>query len=108
MTSKAQYILALCEAAQQSGAFGLATRLGTQSSKFDVDAAKVIQSIVSFSPATESVAIEFLNEFKKVPFLRPLGSVPLLSEHSPLLMKPQLRQCYLVGLPPLTNGHKPC
>ena len=85
MNLKAPYILALCEAAQQSSVtFGPATRLGTQSSTFNIDTAKVIHCIVRFSPATESVAIQFLNEFEKVSRLRHLGSVPLLSEYSPL------------------------
>jgi hypothetical protein len=80
MTLKAPYILALCEVAQQSGVgFGLAHRLGT-ASNFNVDAAKVIHSVVKFSPATESVAIEFLSEFQNASHLRHLGSVPLLFE----------------------------
>jgi hypothetical protein len=70
MTLKAPYILALCEAAQQSSVgLGSATRLSsqspTQSPMFNVDAAKVIYSIFKFSPATESVALEFLNKSKK-------------------------------------------
>jgi hypothetical protein len=75
MVPKAPYILALCEAAQQPGvvSFGLATRIGSQNSKFDVDASKVIKSIVTFSPAAENVAVDFLNEFRKVSRLSNLG-----------------------------------
>ena len=63
---KAPYILALCEAAQRSSVtFGLATRHGNQNSPFNVDAAKVIHSVVTFSPATESVVTEFFNEFAR-------------------------------------------
>jgi hypothetical protein len=84
MTLKAPYILALCEAAQQSSVtFGMATRLGAQNQSFNVDAAKVIHSIVTFSPATESVAIDFLNEFQKVSCLHHLGSASLLFEYLP-------------------------
>lgn len=85
MTLKASYILALCEAAQQSNVgLGLATRLCTQSSMFNVDAAKVIHSIVQFSPHKESVALEFLNKVQEASRLRHLGRVPLLPEYSPL------------------------
>ena len=66
MVLKAPYLLALCVIAQSSNVFfGLATRLGTQSSTFDVDAIRVIHSIVTASPAPESVAIVFLREFAK-------------------------------------------
>jgi hypothetical protein len=84
MILKAPYVLALCEAAQQSSmVFGQTTRLVLWSN-FQVDATEVIKSIVKFSPATESVAVEFLYEFQKVSRLSNLGSVPLLSENSPL------------------------
>jgi hypothetical protein len=85
MTLKASYILGLCEAAQQSSVgFGPATRLSTQSLTFNIDAAKVIHSIVKFSPAAESVALEFLNKFQEVSRLRHLGGVPLLPVYSRL------------------------
>ena len=110
MTLKAPYILALCEAAQRSSVtFGLATRLGAQNSSFNICAAKVIHSIVTFSPATERVALEFLNEFQKVYCLRHLGSVPPLFEYLPFAEQSQLRQCYLVRLKlTLTSGHNTC
>ena len=67
MASAAPYLLALCDTAKNSTfSFGVATRLGAQSSKFEIDAAKLIHSMVTFSPAPESVAIEFLQEFQKV------------------------------------------
>ena len=76
MTWIAPYLLELCDAAQQSGVeFGLATRLGSQDSIFKVSAAKVIQSIVTFSPAGECVAIEFMQQFQKVSIINNLGSV---------------------------------
>jgi hypothetical protein len=78
MTLKAPYILALCEAAQQSSVgLGSATRSSSQNPMFNVDAAKVIHSIFKFSPATESVALEFLNKFQEVSRLRHLGRDPL-------------------------------
>jgi hypothetical protein len=87
MALKAPFILALCEAAQQPGvvSFGVVTRTGSLTSTFSVKAPKLIQSLVRFSPARETVAIEFLNEFHKVSRLRNLGSVLLLSEYSPLV-----------------------
>jgi hypothetical protein len=79
----APYLISLCDAAQNSDfSFGVASRLGTQSSTFNVDAAKLIHSIVTFSPASESVAIEFLHEFQKVWGIEYLGKVPLISKPS--------------------------
>jgi hypothetical protein len=76
MALKAPYLLALCDAAQASDMdFGLARRLGTQSSTFDVPATRVIHSLVTFSPASETVAVEFLVEFQKVSALSHLGTV---------------------------------
>lgn len=81
MTLRASYLLALCDAAQESDlSFGPATRLGATTSTFDIPANKVIHSLVTFSPASESVAIEFLNEFEKVRCLKHLGRFLLLSE----------------------------
>jgi hypothetical protein len=42
-------------------------------SRFEVDATKLINSIVKFSPATESIAIEFLQQFQNVPGVNQLG-----------------------------------
>jgi hypothetical protein len=79
------YLISLCDAAQNSGfSFGAASRLGTQSSTFSVDAAKLIHSIVTFSPASESVAIEFLQEFQKASGMKHFLSVPLICKHSSL------------------------
>ena len=83
MTLIAPYLLRLCDAAQQSGVeFGLATRFGTQDSIFNVSAAKVIQSIVTFSPAGECVAIEFMQQFQKVSAVNSLGSLSFISQYS--------------------------
>ena len=73
----AEYVLSLCNAvdAHQTLSFGLAVRIGTQTSTFNVEACKVIHSIVTFSPAPESVSVEFLNELEKVHDIRPLGSL---------------------------------
>jgi hypothetical protein len=86
-TGKGPYLISLCDAAQNSGfSFGAASRLDTQSSTFSVDAAKLIHSIVTFSPASESVAIpvELLQEFQKASGMKYLGSVPLICKHSSL------------------------
>src|SRR6267143_1141452 len=75
------YLLALCDTAQSSNfSFGVASRLGTQSSTFNIDTAKLIHSIVKFSPASESVAIEFLHEFHKVPGITHLGNFVFMQE----------------------------
>ncbi|KIM36522.1 hypothetical protein M413DRAFT_288172 [Hebeloma cylindrosporum] len=63
----AEYLISLCTLAQESGeSFGIAMRIGALTSQFNVEASKVIHSIVTFSPAPASVAIEFLNELEKV------------------------------------------
>src|SRR5271170_5828550 len=73
----APYLISLCEAAQKAGfSFGIATLLGTQDSTLNVDATKLISSIVTFSPAQESVAIEFLQKFQNIPGIRHLGKIP--------------------------------
>jgi hypothetical protein len=76
MALMAPYLLAFCEVAQESNIdFGPARRLGTQSPTFSVQATRVIHSLVTFSPARESLAIEFLGEFQKVSALSHLGTV---------------------------------
>jgi hypothetical protein len=87
MVLKAPYLLALCDAAQETNMeFGLARGIGAKSSTFDLQAAKVIHSLVTFSPASESLAIEFLNEFQKVTALEHLGStISLFFEYLPLV-----------------------
>ena len=62
-----QYVLALCTAVEESGkSLGVAMRIGPSSSKVNVEATKVIRGILTFSPAPDSMAIEFLNELTKV------------------------------------------
>jgi hypothetical protein len=79
MPLTAPYLISLCDAAQNSDfSFGVTSRLTTQSSTFNLDAAKLIRSIVTFSPASESVAIEFLHEFQKVWGINHLGKFPLI------------------------------
>ena len=86
MALKAPYLLALCDAAQETNmTFGLARGIGAQGSTFDLQAAKVIHSLVTFSPASESLAIEFLTEFQKVTALEHLGSTSLFLEYLPLV-----------------------
>ena len=108
MALKAPYLLALCDAAQETNmTFGLARGIGAQGSTFDFQAAKVIHSLVTFSPASESLAIEFLNEFQKVTALAHLGSISLFLEYCPWLMESQSPWCYLVKLTlTFTSGHK--
>jgi hypothetical protein len=69
-----EYILALCTAIQESGeSLGVAVRTGSSTSVFNVEATKVIHGILTFSPAPDSMAIEFLNEIAKVSGMRYLG-----------------------------------
>ena len=58
----AQYLISLCTLAQESQeSFGIAMRIGASNSKFNFEATNVIYSIVTFSPAPDAVAVEFLN-----------------------------------------------
>ena len=67
MSGVAQYLIALCNAVQDSyQSSGIAVRIGASDSKLKVEASKNLHSILSFSPAPESVAVEFLNELAKV------------------------------------------
>jgi hypothetical protein len=108
MSLKAPYLLALCDVVPP-GVLGVAARLGTQSSIFNLDAARLIRSIVRFSPATESVAIEFLGELRKSSRLHQLGWYSYVRRFSLRLKEQQLNQCCLAGLnhPTLNNGPKP-
>ena len=82
MTLIAPYLLGLCGAAQQSGVeFGPATQLGAKNSTFNISAVKVIHSVVTFSPAGERVAMEFMQQFQKVSAMNRPGSVSLISEY---------------------------
>jgi len=62
MPFAAPYLISLCDTVANSDlSLGVVTRLGVQSSTFKLDAAaRLIKSIVTFSPTSESVAIEFL------------------------------------------------
>ncbi|KAJ3560367.1 hypothetical protein NP233_g10882 [Leucocoprinus birnbaumii] len=63
----AQYLITLCTLAQErEESFGIAIRIGASNSKFNIEATKVIHSIVTFSPAPDAVAVAFLNELAKV------------------------------------------
>jgi hypothetical protein len=70
------YTLSLCNTVnnQSDISFGIAVRIGAKDSIFQFETSKVIHSIVNFSPAPESVSVEFLNEFKMVDGLGPLGN----------------------------------
>ena len=81
MPLAAPYLISLCDAVANSDlSLGVVTRLGFQSSKFELDAAKVIKSIVTFSPASENVAIEFLFELQKMSGFIDLGNVPSFAD----------------------------
>ena len=72
----AQYLITLCAATQQPDLdepFGVAVRIGSSDSKFKAAATKVIHSILEFSPAADTVAVEFLNELSKVTGMASLG-----------------------------------
>ena len=77
-TMAAPYLLSLCDLAKTSEfSFGMVSRLHTQTSTFKVEASKLIHGIVTFSPASESMAIQFLHEFEKISYLKDLGILPL-------------------------------
>ena len=62
VTPKA-YLLTLTTVVQESDeSLGVAVRIGSLISKSNVEATKVIHGILTFSPATDSMAVEFLNE----------------------------------------------
>ena len=69
-----QYLITLCTAAQQSDEpFGVAVRIGSSDSKFSATTSKVIHSILTFSPAPDTMAVKFLNELRKVTGIETLG-----------------------------------
>jgi hypothetical protein len=73
----AQYLITLCNAAQQPDLeepFGVVVRIGLSDSKFKAATTKVIHSILTFSPAADAVAVEFLNELSKVTGMAGLGT----------------------------------
>ena len=68
------YLLTLCTVVQESGeSLGVAVRIGSSNSKFNVEATKVIHGILIFSPTPDSMAVEFLNELAKVSGMEYLG-----------------------------------
>jgi len=70
----AQYLISLCTTAQQSDeTFGVAVRISSSNSKFEAAATKVIHSILTFAPAPNAMAVEFLIELEKVPGMSHLG-----------------------------------
>ena len=70
----AEYLISLCTLAQESQeSFGIAMRIGASNSKLNLEATKVIHSILTFSPAPDTVAVEFLNELEKVKDIAFLG-----------------------------------
>ena len=69
-----EYVLALCTTVQESGeSLGVAVRIGSSTSRFNVEATKVIRGILTFSPAPDSMAVEFLNGLAKVSGMEFLG-----------------------------------
>jgi hypothetical protein len=72
------YVLTLCTVVQESGqSLGVAVRIGWSISNFNVEATNVILGILTFSPAPNSMAIEFLNELGKVSGIGYLGEESL-------------------------------
>lgn len=72
----AQYLITLCTFSQQPDIdepFGVAVRIGSSDSKFTTATSKVIHSILTFAPAPDTVAVEFLNELSKVTGMASLG-----------------------------------
>ena len=85
----AQYLISLCTTAQQlNQSFGLAIRIGASNPKFQFETTKVIHSILMFSPAPDTMAVEFLNELEKVKGISFLGKCSL---HSCILLLIQAR-----------------
>ena len=59
--SPADYILALCNTAEESKqSLGTAVRFGMSNAQFQFEVTKVIHSIVTFSPAVDAVATDLL------------------------------------------------
>jgi hypothetical protein len=65
----------LCTAVQESGeSLSVVVRIGRSiSSNSNVEAIELIRGILTFSPAPDSMAIEFLNELAKVSGMEYLG-----------------------------------
>jgi hypothetical protein len=75
----ADYVLSLCDAVHEHPkvSFGMAGRIGMQNSSYNTEASKLIHSLVTFSPAPESVSKEFLKELQKVHGMAPLGNLSI-------------------------------
>jgi hypothetical protein len=70
----AQYLISLCTAAQESGeSFGNAARVGSPNSDVSVEATKIIYSLLTFSPAPDKMAVDFLTELEEVKGISFLG-----------------------------------
>ena len=68
------YLFTLCTAVLKfDESLGVAVRIGSSISKFNVDATKVILGILTYSPAPDSMAVEFLNQLAKVSGMEYLG-----------------------------------
>jgi hypothetical protein len=81
-----QFLISLCTTAKESNeSFGIAIRLGSSNSKFEFEATTVIHSILSFSPAPYTVAVEFLNELDKVNGISSLGKCSFTFLHRSLI-----------------------
>jgi hypothetical protein len=53
--------------------FGLATRIGSSNPTFKIETTKVVHSILTFSPAPDTVAKDFLNDLEEVRGMSFLG-----------------------------------
>ena len=69
--SRKDYVLYLCSAVgEMNGSFGVAIRIG---SSFNVESNKVIKALLTFPPAPDSMAREFLKALAKVSGIHYLG-----------------------------------
>ena len=76
----AQYLISLCAVVQQSNeSLGIAIRIGSTNPMFQFEASKVIHSILTYSPAPDTVAVEFLNELQKINGISLLGNAHFTS-----------------------------
>jgi len=61
------YLLTLCTTVQEANkSFSVAVRIGMSDLKFNIESTKVIHSILTFSPAPDLMAAEFLNKLERV------------------------------------------
>ena len=80
--SPAKYLLALCSTAiEYNESFGLATRIGSSNPTFKIETTRVIHSILTFSPAPNTLATEFLHELEKVWGMSFIGKFFFLNCH---------------------------